>query len=250
MSDTIAEIRTLAFEAPTGLLARGWVAVFGGRGETPEVYGRFGRRIASDSYPVLAFGDEPETSPSALADVIVAWLGEQAPAPEGFARHLTLVGSDTGVLRAVDVAAVLGDRVDAVVLAAYPVAAAAALASDWEQELLERTTCPLHRKTLDADPNLGRGSFASGLDGVDLDRDLTVLSPAVLAVHGGADSLSRIDEVLPRYRAAREAQIWVVDGAKHDVLNDGAHRSVAATIVQFLEGRRGPSGTQVARRVD
>lgn len=249
MTETIADVRTLSFDAPEGLLARGWLVVFGGRGETPEVYERFGRRLAADSYPVLAVGDEPAATVEELAELVADWVSGQGDAPAGFVRHLTLVGSDTGVLRALDVAALLGERVDAIVLAGYPVEAAADVAQDWEQELLERTSCPLHRKKLDADPELGRGAFATALTGIDLDRDLAAPTQLVVALHGGADVLSPLDEVLPRYRSAG-VQLWVVDGAKHDVLNDGAHRTVAATIVQLLEGRRSPGGTQLAHRVD
>lgn len=250
MTETTVRTRPLRWEVPAGSLARGAVVVFGGRGETPDVYGRFGSRLAVDSYRVLAFGDEPEAGVSELATIVREWFAQQEPTPPGFAAPLTLVGSDVGVLRAIDVATALGDDVDAVVLAGYPVAAASAVASaDWATELRERTSCPLHQRLLDADVNIERGAFAREIEGGTLERDLGALSPVVLAVHGGEDRISPLDEVLPLYRSARDGQVWLIDGAKHDVLNDGAHRTVAAVIVEFLEGRRTSSKRSAARLV-
>lgn len=40
---------------PDGVTVRGTVVVLPGRGENAAVYGRFGRRMASDGYAVHAF---------------------------------------------------------------------------------------------------------------------------------------------------------------------------------------------------
>lgn len=45
--------------------------------------------------------------------------------------------------------------------------------------------------------------------------------------------------------------MWLVDGGRHDLLNDLSHRSVAATIVLFLESlRAGPGLPPVLTRIE
>ena len=46
-----------AWDEPGGLIPRGTVVVIPGRGETPAVYERFGRRLAGDAYRVRAVTD-------------------------------------------------------------------------------------------------------------------------------------------------------------------------------------------------
>jgi hypothetical protein len=56
---------TDAYDEPAGVAARGTVLVAAGRGETVEVYGRFGRRIAADGYRVRVLPDvagDPDVS--------------------------------------------------------------------------------------------------------------------------------------------------------------------------------------------
>jgi alpha-beta hydrolase superfamily lysophospholipase len=67
----------------------------------------------------------------------------------------------------------------------------------------------------------------------------------VLTVHGGADAISAVDDALAVYSAIPDAESYVVDGGRHDILNDVTHRSVAATIVLFLERLRNPGRPRV-----
>jgi alpha-beta hydrolase superfamily lysophospholipase len=56
-----------------------------------------------------------------------------------------------------------------------------------------------------------------------------------LVVHGAGDPVTpvaTVREVFP------EAELVTVVGGRHDILNDVSHRSVAATIVLFLERLR------------
>jgi alpha-beta hydrolase superfamily lysophospholipase len=57
----------------------------------------------------------------------------------------------------------------------------------------------------------------------------------VLAIHGGADRVSPLETAREAYRALGVDELAVVDGGLHDALNDVTHRSVAATLVLFLE---------------
>jgi alpha-beta hydrolase superfamily lysophospholipase len=57
----------------------------------------------------------------------------------------------------------------------------------------------------------------------------------VLVLHGSADRLSPVEQARSVAAALPRGELAVIDGGRHDVLNDLAHRSVAAEIVQFLE---------------
>lgn len=55
--------------------------------------------------------------------------------------------------------------------------------------------------------------------------------------------------VRARYAAATAAELVGITGSRHDVLNDVTHRTVAATIVLFLERLRlGPELPYIAIR--
>lgn len=116
--------------------------------------------------------------------------------------------------------------------------------ADWQDELAARTACPVHRGRLDADARFVRGGLALPVPaalvraaaGATLPPDLPVL-----VVHGDADPVAppaaarRLASGLPRARLA------TVAAGRHDVLNDLTHRSVAATVVLWLESlRAGP----------
>ena len=64
------------------------------------------------------------------------------------------------------------------------------------------------------------------------------MSGNTLVLHGKSDLLS--PATLAASLAARlpSATLGLVSGAPHDVLNDAAHRSVAAAVVQWLEALR------------
>src|SRR5690349_15980010 len=137
---------------PEGLAPRGTLIVVPGRGERPEVYERFGRRISADAYRVHAVAD-PTVDAVLAKDQIAAVSGGPGP--------LVLVGSDTGALYAAAlVASGQLAGVDALILAGLPAAAAAPAAGlvapavstaslAWENELQARSTCPTHRGKLD-----------------------------------------------------------------------------------------------------
>lgn len=233
-----AQARTASWYPAEGLTRRGTVVLLPGRGEHPGVYERFGRRLAADAYVVhvLDVAADQDVERTA-ADV--------ARAAEGGATPLVLAGSDTGALHALAVAARRDPAVDALLLAG------AALADDasgpaeapagWAAELAARTSCPAHRGRLDADPEFTRGSLGDPVPaGLAAAAEAAVPAPElpVLVVHGAADEVSPPAEA--RRLAARlpGAHLATVADGRHDALNDIAHRSVAATVVQWLERLR------------
>jgi alpha-beta hydrolase superfamily lysophospholipase len=60
----------------------------------------------------------------------------------------------------------------------------------------------------------------------------------VLGVHGSDDSISPVEAARAWYTAAPRAELVCIAGGRHDVLNDQTHRTVAASIVLFLERLR------------
>src|SRR5579859_5309156 len=145
---TIADqhVPVLSWTEPDGVAVRGTLVVIPGRGEQPAHYERFGRRISADGYRVHAVAD-----PTADAELASAQVAEQlaGPAPR------VLVGSDTGALFAVGLAAA-GQipGIDALVLAGLPAVngapSAGPAATSWDEELDSRTACPTHRARLSA----------------------------------------------------------------------------------------------------
>ncbi|WP_410614484.1 alpha/beta hydrolase [Amycolatopsis sp. lyj-109] len=205
-----------------GVTVRGTVVLLPGRGEHPGLYARLGTRLAFDGYRVVAVA-----SPD---DVAGELRGNPVP--------VVLLGSDTGGLAALALAAEL--PVHAVVATGLPLSAEHTEDRSWEAELDVRTACPVHRELLGTDDRLRRGALLSE------PADFPAVLPRtpVLVLHGGADRVAgpkaarAFAEMLPAGRFV------LVEGGRHDVLNDVTHRSVAAEIVQFLEwlraGTRGP----------
>jgi pimeloyl-ACP methyl ester carboxylesterase len=229
---------------PDGVAPRGTLIVVPGRGEAAELYQRFGRRIAADGYRVHVVSD-PAADPAQATTQVLAVDPEVRP--------YVLVGSDTGALFAAGlIASGQVTDVDALVLAGLPTAqeadraalrsglsAGRGLPGDlWEAELAARTACPTHRGRL-AGAGLRRGALFEPIPAgwqplADLDR----LSVPVLGLHGTADSVSQLETARERYRQAPRAELISIAGGVHDVLNDVSHRTVAATIVLFLERLR------------
>jgi alpha-beta hydrolase superfamily lysophospholipase len=234
---TTTERATAAnWSEPDGVNPRGTLVVIPGRGEGPELYERFGRRIAGDAYRVHAVAD-PVADPALTTSQVLAVTAEVRP--------YVLVGSDTGALFAAGLVAsgqVTG--VDAVVLAglptteAPPAGAGRPSAGSWEAELAARTACPTHRGRL-AGHGLRRGALFEPVPaGWESVADLGRLAAPVLGLHGAADPVSPLDAARERYRQAPRAELVSIAGGVHDVLNDVTHRTVAATIVLFLERLR------------
>jgi pimeloyl-ACP methyl ester carboxylesterase len=229
-----------------GPAVRGTVILLPGRGEHAGVYERFGRRLAFDAYAVHAVSVGPDDDPAALRDQVAALAAEALAAP------VILAGSDTGALHAL--ALVLEKKVDVegLLLAATPGASAGSSAFDdlagspeWEQELALRSSCPTHRGRLTEDAGFRRGSLFDPVPDrlrafLDLDDDAKydVVGPT-LVVHGAADLLAPPALATRLVSRLPQAELVLVAGAPHDVLNDATHRSVAAAIVQWLERLRG-----------
>jgi pimeloyl-ACP methyl ester carboxylesterase len=231
------QVPVIAWNEPDGLIPRGTVAVIPGRGETPAVYERFGRRLAGDAYRVRAVTDPAVDAESARAQVSGLMADSSLPAPR------VLAGSDTGALFAIMLASSdLGAAVDALVLAGLPAGPEASSAGSWEEELDARTFCPTHRGRL-TDPALRRGALYEPIPAGWLERgDLGGLRTPILGVHGSDDPISPLEQVRDRYAAASPAELVSITGGRHDVLNDQAHRTVAAIVVLFLERLRQDAG--------
>jgi alpha-beta hydrolase superfamily lysophospholipase len=237
---------SLDFVGPAELRTRGTVLVIPGRGESQASYQRFGRRLAADSYRVrvlVAPAIDPDDIGGSL-DHLAATLGA---AVDGLAhadhvRPLVVVASDSAAALTGALVARSGPAErwwpDAVVLAALPGYGEREAAS-WDAELDARTHCTAHRGVLSDDTDVHRGALADALPAALLDAAYsgTADTPHLLLVgdqdpYADHDALARYAKSLPSVRVVR------VRGAHHDVLNDLQHRSVAATLVTFLESLR------------
>ncbi|MGO1738131.1 MAG: alpha/beta hydrolase [Actinomycetaceae bacterium] len=238
---------------PDGIAPRGTLVLLVGRGETPDVYERFGRRLSSDAYVVVAVQDE-DGARAVLAD-------------PGLPRPFVVVGSDAGAAGATRVARG-DDRVQGVVLVGLltdhagaggpgpgaavsgPTADLSGPAAGEAPGIEARTACPNHRKVLAAHATVALpGADATGLLALSPDPEDGPLGVPALAIHGGADPVSGVEAARAAYRALGVDELVVVDGGLHDALNDVTHRSVAATLVLFLERLRLGAGLEPVVRV-
>ncbi|WP_128429802.1 alpha/beta hydrolase [Streptomyces cyaneus] len=218
---------SFSWDEPEGLAARGTLIVLAGRGEHGGVYERFGRRLAFDAYRVRALGD-PTTEPSVLEQAAKLLADESLPGPK------VLVGSDTGARYAAHLAAEREASLDALILAGLPTARWSA--GSWEAEVEARTACPTHQGRLTDDAGFRRGALDGNPDLPELHLD-RVRVP-VLALHGKDDPVSPVEQALEAYAGHAGVRTVTFDGGRHDVLNDALHRTVAATVVLFLERLR------------
>lgn len=212
-----------------GVKPRGTLIVLAGRGEAASVYARFGRRLSADAYRVRAIRDISE-SPGRSALIVRRLIDEADALP------VALVGSDAGALLALRIATDRRAGVTAIITAGLP--SARGLIADEQAQLDARSACPVHRRVL-TDPD--------AVDLTALARDLPfelarprpdkVLVP-VLALHGDADAVAPSAEAVAYYERLPQARIAIVAGGRHDILNDLSHRSVAATVILFLEQLR------------
>lgn len=198
----------------TAARVRGTIALVTGRGERAPVYERFGRRLSADGYTVAVF--------EADADAAAAWIA-------GLDAPRILSGSDAGAASVLRVLA-QGGAADAAIIAGTPVDA-----SSPQPEDAERTACPLHLGVLGTADARTTDLAAEAVPDA---GDLAAISVPVLAFHGSADPASPIDEAAELLGAVPDLElVETVDGL-HDALNDQSHRSVAATIVLWLERLR------------
>jgi alpha-beta hydrolase superfamily lysophospholipase len=210
---------TDAYDEPEGINPRGTVIVAAGRGETAAAYQRFGRRIAADGYRVRVLPDG-----RSLADFEKLLVDDGLPAPH------VVVGSDTGALIALALARRQVAGLDAVVLAGLPVPGTPDL-PDWDDELEARSACPTYRGYLNAGA-VTPGVLSSAPIPIELTDDTGIVTIPTLGVHGDADPVS------PLGAAPYPGPVTVISGGRHDVLNDLSHRTVAATVILFLERLR------------
>ena len=238
MPGTMEVMTSTALDAPAlwapppSVRTRGTLALVAGAGESARVYERFGRRLSVDGYLVGVFE-------AAAADHAAAWLGLQDVSPR------VLVGSDAGAAAALRLAVAHAAPADGVILAGLP-------AGDPRQDVIAeaRTSCPVHLGVLASDD-------AAALT-VELPLDIEIpdaatlraLAVPVLAIHGGADAIAPFAEARDVLAALPELELVETVGGLHDALNDQSHRSVAATIVLWLERLRGSAvGSSVVRTV-
>jgi alpha-beta hydrolase superfamily lysophospholipase len=231
------QVPAVSWLEPQGIGVRGTVVVIPGRGEQPGHYERLGRRIAADGYRVHAV-----TDPTADAALSTSQIARQLTGP----GPRVLAGSDTGALFAAGLAAtgqVAG--LDALVLAGLPGAVTAGPEPgpgpqpvSWDEELDSRTACSTHRGRLSA-PGFRRGALYEAVPPGWAERaDLGAVTLPILGIHGTDDTVSPLAAVRARYAAAPSGELVSIAGSRHDVLNDVTHRTVAATIVLFLERLR------------
>ena len=218
---------SFSWDEPEGLGPRGTLIVLAGRGEHGGVYERFGRRLAFDAYRVRALGD-PTADPAVLDQAAKLLADESLPGPK------VLVGSDTGALHALQLAAEQVPGLDALILAGLPTTPWTA--AGWESEAEARTACPTHQGRLTNDSEFRRGALAEQPDLPEPRLDLVRVP--VLALHGRADTVSPLDRALEVYAGHPSVRTVTFDGGRHDVLNDALHRTAAATVVLFLERLR------------
>lgn len=219
-----------AWDEPDGVAARGTLVVLSGRGETAAAYGRFGRRLSADAYKVRVVEVDLDDLDATRDHVHELWADDTLPAPR------VLVGTDVGATFAAVLAREGKLPVDALVLAGLALPGESVVADQtWDEELEARSACPAHRRVLGEDDTFRRGALAQ-----DLPSSWSGVAPGpadvpTLVIHGSHDPLTPAEEALTAFRGAAATQTWVVEGGRHDVLNDVTHRSVAATIVLFLE---------------
>lgn len=247
MTASSADVPVLAFDEPGGLTARGTVVVLPGRGERPGLYERFGRRLAADAWRVRVVGDATED-----LDEVVRRVRAALGAP-GRARPSVLVGSDTGALLALRLAARAEVAVDGLVLAGLPDPDRTVAVTEQEEPEL-RASCPTHQSLLrDAERELFTpGTLAAGRIPDALREPVlpeSVVLP-VLGLHGDDDRISPPAQASAVYRKLPAAQLVTVLDGRHDVLNAAHHRSVAATVVLWLERLRLGADLPVVARAE
>lgn len=215
---TTAVRQTIEFDEPQGVGPRGTLVVLPGRGDSPSVYQRFGARIAVDAYKVRVVTDQ-QAAKDLLADAL-------AP--------VVLVGIDTGALEALDLVQNHGAEAAGLILVGLPGADDEG-PTEWEDEIAVRASCPTQQARLANGDIVDAGQLTSS----NIAEHLRTLVPdtdlPVLALHGQDDTVSLLVDAKGRYAGARNARLLTVAQGRHDVLNSLNHRSVAASVVVFLE---------------
>ncbi len=223
----------LTWNEPASVALRGTLIVLPGRGESPAVYERFGQRLAADAYRVHVV-TAPTDSAGRAHEQLAARLGEA----DGTAPRI-VVGSDAGAAYAAHLAAQgqLGDA-SALVLAGLPTTATGPRLADWDEELDLRTSCSTHRARI-SQAGVRPAALFSDIPGEWLDPTTPGrIGLPTLGVHGRDDVVSPLESARRWFAGVPQAELVTIAGGRHDVLNDQTHRTVAATIVLFLERLR------------
>lgn len=243
----------LTWSEPSPGPLRGILVVLPGRGEGPEVYERFGRRLATDAYRTHAVAAPSDSAETALEQLLEVFAAAEADTP------LIVVGSDAGAAYAAHLAAKAAPSGDsalggaaALVLAGLPTSASSSASTSaastsqadsgstpsWEDELEVRTQCPTHRGRISA-AGVRRAELFSALPAEWFDPTAPArIRVPVLGLHGREDSLSPVEAARRWYAEVPQAELTTIVGGRHDALNDQTHRTVAATVVLFLERLR------------
>jgi pimeloyl-ACP methyl ester carboxylesterase len=226
----------LAWSEPAGLAARGTVVVLPGRGERPGLYERFGKRLAADAYRVHVVEDATggEEGVEGFSAQVKALLeAHERPGPA------ILAGSDTGALLALRLVALGSVTADALVLAGLP-DTTLDTSVDPDSEAEQRASCPGHQKLLRGGELLVPGTLTRERipEALREPLDLASVTVPVLGLHGDNDFISPIEAIRSVYSGLPHAELLTVDDGRHDVLNASHHRSVAASVVLFLERLR------------
>ncbi|MEP6479295.1 MAG: hypothetical protein ABJB03_07890 [Rhodoglobus sp.] len=217
------------WDEPAGANPRGTLIVLAGRGESPVVYSRFGRRLSADAYRVRAVRDVTDNVTQSLQ--LVRDLVAQSDA-----GPVVVIGSDAGAVLALRLASDPRSGVAAVVTAGLP--SGSGLIADEQSQLEARSACPVHRLVL---------TDRSAIDPTALSRDLPAnltlprpetIGVPLLAFHGADDLVATPSQAISYYDEVPGSRVAIVHEGRHDILNDVSHRSVAATIVLFLEQLR------------
>lgn len=222
----------LTWTEPNPVPLRATLIVLPGRGESPQVYERFGRRLATDAYRVHVV-EAPSDDAGRTGEQLDGLLA--AADPE---RPVVLVGSDAGAAYAAHLAASTPTPFAALILAGLPLSPAAAQSRGWDDELDARSSCPTHRARI-SQGGVRPAALFTGLPAAwfDVDAPARIAVP-VLGVHGRDDTISPIEQARAWYARVPRAELISIAGAPHDALNDQTHRTVAASIVLFLERLR------------
>jgi pimeloyl-ACP methyl ester carboxylesterase len=214
---------------PAGLKPRGTLFLLTGRGESTEVYARFAARISADAYRVVVISAPDYSAPAAIAEIDDRISSVHAVEPR------VLVGSDLGARAALELVAARTVTVEAVITAGLAIPGPVAI-GDQDAEIDARTSCSVHRGVLG---RFTHGPLSTAAASSVLSRPTpTGIDVPILAIHGAADAISPLEPAIAFYRDAGVAEVTVVDGGLHDILNDVTHRSVAAAIIGFLERLR------------
>lgn len=211
--------------APDGT-SRGTVVLLPGRGEHPQIYERFGLRLAADGYTVIV--PEPDAADHGSP---LDWFND------GLSRPFVLAGSDTGARFAVSAALDRVGLLDGLILAGLPSRPMPDPPADRNAEIAARTACGVHTKLLSGDRKFAWGTL--GEIPADCPWPERLPSIPALVLHGETDIVAPPGPAESLAARHATATLVLTKGGAHDVLNDKDHRSVAARIVLFLESLRG-----------